>query len=343
MRTLEAPAARRPLLRRLPRPTLHLFRRSLPSWRVLAVIGATLGLAVWAALAARFWSWGLVAGVAFANLASFRLVATLDSWRAGGRRLVLLHHLIASGSTTALIALALHAPVLPVADRWAVGFLLVLAFGRVGCFLVGCCYGRVSRWGTWYPFRALGPLRQATGRAVSLLPVQLIEASAILALFGGALWLVLADSSPGTALSLSLGGYAATRFACELGRGDPRPYWRALSQAQLECGLLFLVALAANPTVGVLSLSLALVTGLLLRTRFGPPPVFALRESSLAAFREQCAADIDRGLPAETPLRLLCEALRATQPGSTSSSSPSTSRISSTSDSTSSSSSMSRA
>jgi hypothetical protein len=324
--------ARIGFLRRLPRPTLHLLGRILPAWTAAARAGAALGLAAWTALAWP-WGWAVVAGVAIANLASYRLVATLDSHRAGGRRLVLLHHLMASGVATALVALALDAPVVAILDRWVIGFLVVLALGRLGCFLVGCCYGRISSWGTWYPFRALGPLRQAAGRAISLLPIQLIEAGGILALLGGALSLVLAGSPPGGAFALGTGGYAAIRFACELGRGDPRPYWRTLSQAQLESGLLFAVALATSPIIGAASLIPVVLTVLLLYRSFGEPEVFALRESSLAALRERCAHD--SGLVHSPPLGRLCAALLEVQVESTSSSSPRTSLISSTSDSTS--------
>jgi hypothetical protein len=335
--------ARIAILRRLPRPTLHLFGRAFPAWSAASRVGAALGLGVWTALAWPLWGWAVVAAVAIANLASYRVVAALDSHRAGGRRLVLLHHLMASGVATALVALALDVPIAAVLDRWVVGLLVVLALGRLGCFFVGCCYGRISSWGTWYPFRALGPLRQAAGRAILLLPIQLMEAAGILALLGGALSLVLAGSPSGGALSLGTGGYAALRFACELGRGDPRPYWGALSQAQLESGLLLATALVASPVIGVMSLIPVAVTVLLFYRSFGEPKVFALRESSLAALRERCTDDSGLVHSPATPFGRLCAALLEVQVESTSSSSPRTSLISSTSDSTSSSSSRSPA
>ena len=45
-------------------------------------------------------------------------------------------------------------------------------FGRVGCFLGGCCYGLPSAWGFVYRY---SPVAEANG--VSRFPVQLVEAA----------------------------------------------------------------------------------------------------------------------------------------------------------------------
>lgn len=51
-------------------------------------------------------------------------------------------------------------------------------FGRVGCFLGGCCYGLPSAWGFVYRY---SPVAEANG--VSRFPVQLVEAAWNLVLF----------------------------------------------------------------------------------------------------------------------------------------------------------------
>ena len=82
--------------------------------------------------------------------------------------------------------------------------ILAVAFGRVGCFLNGCCYGRPSRFfGTH--------------------PAQLYESALLFLLFIG---LMIADRRPlkaGRLFGLTLGGYALLRFGVEFFRGDQIP------------------------------------------------------------------------------------------------------------------------
>ena len=98
------------------------------------------------------------------------------------------------------------------------------AFGRVGCFFYGCCYGRDS--GAWcaVTFPAGSPSWYEHGRRmVSVLPTQLFEAAALLALFAALMWLWRRPSRrPGMIVGAYLIGYAAIRFGIEVLRGDPR-------------------------------------------------------------------------------------------------------------------------
>ena len=59
-------------------------------------------------------------------------------------------------------------------------FAIAQAFGRIGCFLGGCCYGHPSKWGCIYPAGTL-PYRQYG--AVPLIPVQLYESVYLFAIF----------------------------------------------------------------------------------------------------------------------------------------------------------------
>ena len=65
-------------------------------------------------------------------------------------------------------------------DMLLPAFALAQGFGRIGCFLGGCCYGFPCRWGISYPpgslpYERMGP--------VALFPVQLVESFALFALF----------------------------------------------------------------------------------------------------------------------------------------------------------------
>lgn len=71
-------------------------------------------------------------------------------------------------ATTAVLALKL--PVGAYLDAGTPGLFLAVALGRVGCFLTGCCAGRVtsSRWGVWSSDRRVGARR---------IPTQLLESA----------------------------------------------------------------------------------------------------------------------------------------------------------------------
>ncbi len=110
-------------------------------------------------------------------------------------------------------------------------------FGRVGCFLAGCC------WGIEVPFGLVYRQALAAPNGVPLLPLQLIEAAANLLLF-----IVLAVSvrklrQKWRVLPLYLALYGALRFVLEFFRGDAiRGVW-LLSTSQWISLALLLAAL----------------------------------------------------------------------------------------------------
>ena len=121
---------------------------------------------------------------------------------------------------------------LKLADILAAVIPLGHAFGRIGCFFYGCCYGRDSDAWCAVTFPMGSPSWYEHGRRmVSVLPTQLFEAAALLALFGLLMYVwhrrSTVPSAPsrtgaGTILGLYLCGYAIIRFGIEYLRGDPR-------------------------------------------------------------------------------------------------------------------------
>ncbi|MBQ7191140.1 MAG: prolipoprotein diacylglyceryl transferase [Kiritimatiellae bacterium] len=107
------------------------------------------------------------------------------------------------------------------------------AFGRVGCFLHGCCFGFRTDgvWGVCFPARSpawaeqvkAGLLSMQATSSLPVLPTQLIEAAANLLLFA-----VLFTLYPrccarrGVLTGMYLCGYSVIRFFMEYLRGDPR-------------------------------------------------------------------------------------------------------------------------
>ena len=105
------------------------------------------------------------------------------------------------------------------------GIALAHAFGRVGCFLGGCCYGKVSDspLAVVYPLGSsaakLYPNAEGTG-SLPVLPIPLFEAGFELLLFF--VLMLLAKKYSKYALSLYCACYGTFRFIAEFFRGDSR-------------------------------------------------------------------------------------------------------------------------
>ena len=91
---------------------------------------------------------------------------------------------------------------------------LMHAIGRIGCFSAGCCYGLPCGFGVYFDASPFAP------HGVRLLPVQLIEAACLLALFFLMLRYGREKRPPGKVLAFYLTGYGIIRFVLEFFRYD---------------------------------------------------------------------------------------------------------------------------
>ena len=136
-----------------------------------------------------------------------------------------------------------HRPLfLPVPERFfpvlVPAIPLFHAFGRVGCFCAGCCYGveAPEPWGIAFTHAVAGP------NGVPLLPVQLWESGAELVIFVILLWYAARTRARERLLPAYVLLYAPTRFVLEFFRGDSaRRLYGPLSTSQW----LSLAAIAA--------------------------------------------------------------------------------------------------
>ena len=160
-------------------------------------------------------------------------------------------------------------------DLFAVVVPLGQAFGRIGCFLTGCCHGRAADtvlsvrypahsmpWLEQVRSGALAPLSDGSlpPRSLPVLPTQLFEAAGCLALFA-LLWRLFRrlhpvseagkpSRFPGAVAAGYFLGYGAIRFVDEIFRADERLHfgWFSISQsisvALWALGLFLLAALA---------------------------------------------------------------------------------------------------
>jgi phosphatidylglycerol:prolipoprotein diacylglycerol transferase len=142
-----------------------------------------------------------------------------------------------------------------VADILSAPIALGIAIGRIGCFLNGCCYGKISyKWGICFPavdnplpftqqaFDGLIPFdAQCT---LPVLPTQLYESVACLLIFFLLLWLERHKHFPGFSFWMFILLYSFSRFIIEGMRYyDANFIWGAFTVSQVISVGLFICAL----------------------------------------------------------------------------------------------------
>jgi phosphatidylglycerol:prolipoprotein diacylglycerol transferase len=116
-------------------------------------------------------------------------------------------------------------------DLFAPALALGHAFGRLGCFAAGCCFGKVGggHWGASFPrgsvafdeLAGMGQIPSGWDTTPALHPTQLYEAFGEFAIFAALMLLrPRARRHPGTLFVGYLGLYAMLRFVVEMFRGD---------------------------------------------------------------------------------------------------------------------------
>jgi phosphatidylglycerol:prolipoprotein diacylglycerol transferase len=139
--------------------------------------------------------------------------------------------------------------------------MLGLAFGRIGCFLNGCCWGKATT--AWYGVRfgqvfednrLIGSLpyfdqidkhliTDADKLTLPVIPTQLIESASVLAVFVILVLMRRTRKFFGEQVSLMLVLYGMVRFTVEFFRGDNSPVLAGLSPAQVFSVCMFIVGL----------------------------------------------------------------------------------------------------
>lgn len=176
--------------------------------------------------------------------------APLRFWQGG---LVFLGGAMLAAITTLLLARHQQLKLGPVADALAPGVAIAHVFGRLGCLMVGCCYGRPFSQGVHFPqgsvayleLQSRGLIPPSAITTMGLHPTQLYESVGELALFLLLLILGTRRPFPG-AIALAYGmGYGLLRIILEFFRDDEFQQTRLLSLAQIMSLLLVLVCTLA--------------------------------------------------------------------------------------------------
>ncbi len=225
-------------------------------------------------------SLGVILLMVLAGSAASFIVQIATQALVGGERWVFYHHALAVAGAIVLLLRGLRQPVLPYLDIAAVSLAVLLACGRAGCFLVGCCHGRPSDWGIRYGAKHVGAGFPSDLAGVYLLPVQAVEGMwvFVVATVGGVM--IWHRTAPGSSLSWCLIAYGGARFIFEYWRGDrDRPYPWGLSEAQWTSLLLVAFTTACQLThwlpftrwqVAAVLAWAAVVAAISLRQRYRP-------------------------------------------------------------------------
>jgi phosphatidylglycerol:prolipoprotein diacylglycerol transferase len=128
------------------------------------------------------------------------------------------------------------------------------AFGRIGCFFYGCCYGKISNSALAVEFPRGSPawyeqvhdklITYSSPHSLGVLPTQLFEAAALFCLFFCLLFLRKVRKEVGFTLGTYLSSYAIIRFFIEYLRGDPRAEVGMFSISQAISIAIFVIGVS---------------------------------------------------------------------------------------------------
>ncbi len=120
-------------------------------------------------------------------------------------------------------------------DALVPGVAICQGFGRLGCFMAGCCYGKEtdSMFSVVFPENSLAPA------GVHLIPTQLYSAAFDLALAALMIACCFKVKRRGDISVMYFGGYSIGRFIIEFFRDDPRGTVGVLSTSQFISILMF--------------------------------------------------------------------------------------------------------
>ena len=131
-------------------------------------------------------------------------------------------------------------PFLSLTDYFIPGLVIGHAFGRIGCFFAGCCYGMECE----TPISIVFPAGGAAPAGIPLLPTQLMESAFLFLLCAFLVWQLTKKKPFGTVSGWYMVLYGAWRFTIEFFRSDERGFVGALSTSQFISIFIFAGGLA---------------------------------------------------------------------------------------------------
>ncbi|MDD4311126.1 MAG: prolipoprotein diacylglyceryl transferase [Eubacteriales bacterium] len=150
----------------------------------------------------------------------------------------------------AIYSLRKKLPFFSLTDYFIPALVIGHAFGRIGCFFAGCCYGMECE----TPISIVFPSGGAAPAGIPLLPTQLMESAFLFLLCAFLVWRLTKKKPFGTVSGWYMVLYGAWRFTIEFFRNDERGFVGALSTSQFISIFVFAggVALLLLVKFGVL-------------------------------------------------------------------------------------------
>lgn len=235
-------------LDKLARTRVQIFSKSLPAFRACGYAGLCLAMTLSMTLVTRLGlSQGVMVALIIAAVLTFLALVMLTKIITGEESITYYHHEIAVVTIAALLLSMLRQPILPYLDVTILGVGIFLACGRVGCLMVGCCYGRPHHLGMCYneDHAAAGFSSYYVG--VRLFPVQALESLWVFCIVIIGSITVMKGSPAGESFALYVVAYDIGRFCFEFLRGDARRrYYLGFSEAQWISLLLMCAVVLAE-------------------------------------------------------------------------------------------------
>ena len=240
-------------------PLLHIFGLSIPMYGVMTAVGmlAAFLLLLKTSKYVRFTEDQILSAALWAIICGF-LGAKILYWLVEIKQVIANPHylletlregfvfygaLIGGLGGVAIYAAKHKLPYLAFVDLFSPSLVLAHAFGRIGCFFAGCCYGMEydCAISVVFPQGAVAPA------GVPLLPTQLMESAFLFVLAFVLVRLLKKEKLFGVVASWYMILYGAWRFAIEFFRDDERGFIGALSTSQfisifaVAAGILLLI------------------------------------------------------------------------------------------------------
>lgn len=213
---------------------IKLFSREMHSFHFFGLLGFTGGVILSVLLATELGLQnGIILLLGLAAATTFFVLVYINRFLTGKENIVYYHHEICIITVGAIVLYLTHNPVARYLDIEIIGIGTFLAFGRIGCYSVGCCHGCPHKTGVRYSQAHVDTGFTWFYKDVPLLPVQLIESAYVFLTVVAGIILLFHHVQPGTVLIVYTVLYGLMRYTLEFFRGDPeRPIWLGLSEAQ---------------------------------------------------------------------------------------------------------------
>jgi hypothetical protein len=238
---------------RIVTPEINLLGKTFSKYFFFVGVGLTCAISLAMVLASLTGtSHAMIMIVICINVIVLLTLAMLTKIILGGERYTFYHYMILVMLSTPVILNAIGKAVFPVQDIITIVLILNLAVGRMGCFMVGCCHGKPSRWGVVYGEKHAHAGFTPFYFGIRIFPLPLLELVLAFVAVSAGVWILL-HQLPGNACAWMIISYSLIRYVLEYFRGDSgRPFWKGFSEAQWT-SLALMIAVVVIEYMGWLS------------------------------------------------------------------------------------------